>query len=285
MILKKLNDSSFRTGLEDWITGSKIFNRSDPALYSHESCYKMGYHKVQPLPLERKRLPVLLYCPPASGANWFRKLVEFATGTITGSVYAGLRLEDSTFSESQLCDWTTSMVKAHPTTHKWINLSSSQVTSYNNNCFKGSVLNFERVIILISDPYETIWTQHQRRTTSKAHEGIRRELFDRPLWEARAIALSKTLLSLGKEFDIVKKSLPRSNWIVILREDLLNETRRYGSLSKITSFLELPSSESRKNCAFTLANFKQVYGLRYIIVLFQLQRLFFQSILNSGEAH
>jgi hypothetical protein len=230
---------------------------ADPArTISHELCHSKGYGKIAPLPEEKKRLPAVLYSIPASGNTWFRVLLEHATGVQTGCVY-GQVLVDSTPQKCG-CNWQLSLVKIHPSTHSWTNLTSGYIQSYHDVCRRGGVTSFERGIVLVRDPFETIFIHYQRRTTQTAHQGISRKNFNHSVFEARAIILANWYVSMWKEIQkLYDNFAANSNALMIRYEDLRNSSTRYYHLHRAAAFLGMVSPQGRVPCAFCLAQYKE----------------------------
>jgi hypothetical protein len=72
------------------------------------------------------------------------------------------------------CDWRVSVIKIHPHTHNFLDLYSGKFHSDAGKCKRGNVQRFERAILLIRDPFDSIWSEYQRRVTQSHVEGIPR---------------------------------------------------------------------------------------------------------------
>ncbi len=88
------------------------------------------------------------------------------------------------------CNHLVSVVKVHPHTHAFHELRTGTFNSDNNKCKKGGVNGFRRAILLIRNPYDSIWSEFQRRVTQSHVTGIERKGFDFYRWQANAAALS-----------------------------------------------------------------------------------------------
>jgi len=108
------------------------------------------------------RLPPMLYTFPGSGNTWCRLLIEHATGILTGSVYNDKTLLEALPGEFK-CNWQVSAVKVHPHTHTFDDLRTGRFHSDDGKCKRGKVQKFERAILLIRNPFDSIWSEFQRR--------------------------------------------------------------------------------------------------------------------------
>ena len=66
---------------------------------------------------------------------------------------------------------THSAIKVHPHTHPFRELNSGDFKSDNMKCKKGNVHKFKRAILLIRNPYDSIWSEYQRRITQSHVDG------------------------------------------------------------------------------------------------------------------
>ncbi len=112
----------------------------------------------------------MLYTFPGSGNTWGRLLIEYATGVYTGSVYNDAKLLEPLPGEFT-CNWKVSAIKVHPHTHPFRELNSGDFRSDNMKCKKGNVHKFKRAILLIRNPYDSIWSEYQRRITQSHVDG------------------------------------------------------------------------------------------------------------------
>lgn len=62
-------------------------------------------------------------------------------------------------------------MKVHPHTHRFADLYDGTFHSDENKCRRGNVKRFQRAILLIRDPYDSIWSEYQRRFTQSHVEG------------------------------------------------------------------------------------------------------------------
>ena len=223
-----------------------------------EECKKVygtkGYHKGQD-----RRLPPVLYTFPGSGNTWARLLIEYGTGIYTGSVYNDKTLREPLPGEFT-CDWSVSVVKAHPHTHSIEPLLGlgGKFNSDQQKCFRGGVHKFERAILLIRNPFDSIWSEYQRRLTQSHTGGIHRNGFDWVRWQANAATLSHLYYEMNnRHYSTIFKKLNKANVLVIKYEDLYNKTTRVETLDKVIRFLKVRPSKDRLECAFLLSQSKK----------------------------
>jgi hypothetical protein len=251
------------------VTGSA---KSSQGMLSKQQCHEL-YSKRRFFGLEEKRLPPMLYTFPGnqvlfvykhclapintqligSGNTWSRLLIEYATGVYTGSVYNDKSLLEALPGEFT-CDHRVSAIKVHPHTHAFIPLRDGTFHSDDNKCKRGQVLHFRRAILLIRDPYDSIWSEYQRRITQSHVEGILRSSFDWHRWQANAAQLSHEFNDMwSQHYHGIEKSFKQQDILYLRYEDLKNRTTRVNTLRQVANFLRVPASDERLECAFMLA--------------------------------
>ncbi len=227
------------------------------ALFGERSFLKEGH----------KKLPPLLYTFPGSGNTWCRLLIEYATGIYTGSVYNDESLLKALPGEFT-CNWQVSAVKAHPHTHRASELYSGQYNSDNNKCKRGNIQRFERSVLLIRDPFDSIWSEYQRRVSQSHVSGVLKEGFNWHRWQANAANLAHAYLDMWKlDHDLIERQSTSKDYLYIKYEDLKNKANRVATLQKVVDFLRLPNTQSltqkqlmkRLECAFILAENREAH--------------------------
>jgi hypothetical protein len=144
--------------------------RTETGTYSKPICQAKWGAKTY-LPQQKSRLPPMLYTFPGSGNTWGRLLIEHATGIYTGSVYNDRTLLSALPGELT-CNWRVSVIKVHPHTHSFADLYSGRFHSDGNQkCKRGGVKRFERAVLLIRNPFDSIWSEYQRRITQSHVQG------------------------------------------------------------------------------------------------------------------
>jgi hypothetical protein len=234
-----------------------IRNNLNLSQITRDICYQK-YGSKSFLADSKKKLPPMFYTFPGSGNTWGRLLIEHATGIFTGSVYNDRTLIDTLPGEFT-CDRRVSVIKVHPHTHSFSELDSGHFASDDHKCEKGNVRRFERAILLIRNPFDSIWSEYQRRITQSHVQGIMRRGFDWPRWQANAAHLSiRYHEMITRHYAGIERKFPPQNVLYIKYELLKNKSTRITELKKITEFLGFPASEEKLHCAFLLSESTQV---------------------------
>lgn len=223
-------------------------------------CRRLGYDERSFLSETNRRLPPMLYTFPGSGNTWCRLLIEHATGIYTGSVYNDDSLLKALPGEFT-CSWTVSAVKVHPHTHHFNELRAGTFGSDNNKCNKGSVKRFERAILLLRDPFDSIWSEFQRRVSQSHVSGVRKAGFNWHRWQANAANLAHAYADTWSiEHMGIERHFKPEDILYLRYEDLKNEAKRVEALQKLVQFLRFPSQDKQKlECAFVLAENKAAH--------------------------
>lgn len=143
---------------------------------SREQCFQKYGERQYYQPSER-RLPPMLYTFPGSGNTWARLLIEHSTNILTGSVYNDAKLLKALPGEFK-CNYEVSVVKVHPHTHPFEGLRTGKFNSDAEKCKKGKIKGFQKAILLIRDPFDSIWSEYQRRVTQSHVIGLKKSEFD-----------------------------------------------------------------------------------------------------------
>lgn len=200
-----------------------------------------------------KKLPPMLYTFPGSGNTWGRLLIEYATGIYSGSVYSDPTLR-STLPGEFICDHSVSVIKVHPHTHNAQELLNGGFNSDHMKCNKGKVGKFQKAVLLIRDPFDSIWSEYQRRLTQSHVSGIPTSYFDWFRWQANAANMAYRYWEMWKlHYTAIETQLPRENVLYIKYEDLKNKEKRVNALYDVANFLGIDASAEQLNCAFILA--------------------------------
>jgi len=195
----------------------------------------------------------MLYTFPGSGNTWSRLLIEHATGIYSGSVYDDKTLLEALPGEFT-CNWQVSVVKVHPHTHPFEELHSGKFVSDHNKCKKGGVKRFERAVLLIRNPFDSIWSEYQRRLTQSHVEGVRRKNFDWSRWQANAAAMSNSYHKMWSvQYAGIEAAFEKQNILYIRYEDLKDKSKRVETLAKVARFLHVDASDERLECSFLLS--------------------------------
>ena len=218
-----------------------------------------SFGKKSYLPEAKKRLPPMLYTYPGSGNTWGRLLIEYATGIFTGSVYNDKTLLDALPGEFT-CNWQVSVVKVHPHTHAFHELRDGTFNSDNGKCNKGNVGAFKRAVLLIRNPFDSIWSEYQRRVTQSHVDGIRKVGFDWPRWQANAASMSTSYKNMWRYHYLgIEEAYKPQDVLYVRYEDLKDKAKRVAALRTISEFLHIDASDERLECAFVLAESEKAH--------------------------
>lgn len=133
------------------------------------------------------------------------------------------------------------------------------------NCIKHNVKYFRRAVLLIRNPFDSIWSEYQRSLFLDHVGVVSRTGFNRKHWEQSAMTLAKDYAVMGKtHYSELEKRFSIHDYMYIRYEDLVNESMRYDELRRVTLFLNYTSSDERLHCAFILAD-KVGSMLRYTL--------------------
>eukprot|EP01038_Epipyxis_sp_PR26KG_P016023 gene16023-21749_t len=211
------------------------------------------------------RLPPMLYTFPGSGNTWCRMLIEYTTGIYSGSVYTDSTLLEALPGEIS-CSLNVSVVKVHPTTHSFESLRLGNFPSDDNyKCNRGGIKEFRRAILLLRNPYDSIWSEYQRRVTESHVKCIKKESFDWHRWQANAAALSNNYYDMWHiHYVNITKFFHPNNVLYLKYEDLKRKATRIHALRKVANFLEVNFSNSfvdreRLECAFILGESEKAH--------------------------
>ncbi len=231
---------------------------------------------------EEQRLPPMLYTFPGSGNTWCRLLIEYTTGIFSGAVYNDASLLEALPGEFT-CNYAVSVVKVHPHTHGFEELRLGTFNSDNGKCKKGKVNGFRRAILLIRNPFDSIWSEYQRRVSKSHVTGIDRAGFDWHRWQANAASLSHMYHEMwalhhsgiekhfrpGEPLPFIRSyntalfsdcvtasaAFDTEDVLYIKYEDLKDRASgaNIEAMRKVADFLKTPASVEKLQCAFVLA--------------------------------
>ena len=150
-----------------------------------------------------------------------------------------------------------SVIKVHPSAHPFKDMACCVPIP---NCIKHNVRSFRRAVLLIRNPYDSIWSEYQRSLFLDHVGVVSRTSFNRKHWEQAAMNLARDYAIMGKtHYAELEKRFSANDYIYVRYEDLLHQTRRYDELRKIAIFLNYTTttttiSDERLQCAFILAD-------------------------------
>ena len=237
------------------------------------------------------RRPPLLWTFPGAGNTMMRLLLDHATGVYTGSVYGDPSLLPLLPGEGR-CDRSVVAVKVHPT-HVDSNdmvraaddggalrLNVTRKPQY----LKCAGLRFDAAILIVRDPYRSIWAEYKRYVNWKEvvankdsggvsssacraalrgqdlHSGgLLRACFAPAHWRDQARKLARSWKHMWFHYEKFKrmKAGKRSTRVLqVAYEEVLKPDAREAALRRIVDFLRLPHavSDATLRCAFALAD-------------------------------
>lgn len=116
-------------------------------------------------------------------------ILWYNVGVYSGSVYSDESLMVALPGE-QVCNNSVSVIKVHPHTHSFHELNSGSFHSDNQKCEHSGVRKFNRAVLLIRNPYDSIWSEYQRLLSGSHVKGIKAQSFDWNRWHANVADLS-----------------------------------------------------------------------------------------------
>jgi len=137
-----------------------------------------------------------------------------------------------------------SVLKFHPHTHKFDEIRKGtylEATYSDGKCKVGGISGIKRAVLLIRDPFDSIWSEFQRRITQSHVSGISKKTFNWHRWQANAAALSNLYHHMWSE-EIergIEKHYASQDILYVRFEDLRDADRRVEALHNITQFLDL----------------------------------------------
>ena len=185
-----------------------------------------------------------------SGNTWLRLLIEYSTGVYTGSVYNDSVLAEILPAEG-LCHHFVSAIKVHPHTHGYRYGDSPMakgIASSNDACLNGGITSINKIILLVRNPFDAIWSEHQRRYTNSHSGKISNQDFDESSWYTESTRLAKQYAEMWVHFADIVMLLDDANILVVKHENLRSDRT---VLDKILSFLGYDEINARKrDCVF-----------------------------------
>jgi hypothetical protein len=132
---------------------------------SYDECRSL-YGERKFIRPERMRIPPMLFTFPGSGTTITQLLVEYATGVLTGSIYD----EDELYHVMpglRFCGQRLGMVKAHTKDVRFAMHGDSIKAAfidkpYTAKCRRGAIPAFDRFLLVVRDPWASIWSNFQR---------------------------------------------------------------------------------------------------------------------------
>lgn len=205
-----------------------------------------------------EKYPPHLLSFPGSGNAWVRLLIEYATGFYTGSMdtYDYEFLGDGGFIGEKSCGLRLAALRAHP--HFFDFLNGKLRFSHNfqrDKCKRGLIREMKRMIVLVRNPYDSLWSYYQL-LNSLNHAGyLTTETFDAANW----LYMSPIIAGFwDSQFHRIVKPIfetfPAADLHIVKYEDLMNTTIRATALQDLMSFMQYTVDPEKIECAFLLAD-------------------------------
>lgn len=205
------------------------------------------------------KYPPHLLSFPGSGNSFVRLLIEYATGFYTGSMgmddfeYLG----DGGFVGERSCGLRLSALRAHP--HFFDFLNGKLRFAHNNQrdkCKRGLVREMKKIIMLVRNPYDALWSYYQLLTSLTHKDYLTTESFEPSNWLYLAPIMAAYWDS--EYYRVVKPTfetfLPE-DIMTIKYEDLTQPDKREAALKNLLKFMQYNTvSDEQLSCAFLLAD-------------------------------
>lgn len=146
----------------------------------------------------------------------------------------------------------------------WVNLFSDEEPVVSpawpnsiKKCKKGLVHSFKRILILLRDPYASIWSEYQRRESmaGEHNTGISKNTFNVKSWELELMNnFVPEFKSLYENvFEKIISSFDSKNYLVTTYESL-RLPDRVEVIRNITTFMGYNATQDRLDCSFEMAD-------------------------------
>lgn len=213
--------------------------------------------------------PPLLYSLPGSGNTWTRLLIEYATGVLSGSFYNDVGLT-KVFPGELVCNTSVSVAKAHPMDHSYASLFHPTKPPANKCARRGGIELFTRVILIVRHPLDAIWSEFLRRKKNSHVGHLTHGNFNTNAFLGYFAEAAKMYARVyTNDYTSLRSELSSSDLFSLRYEDLHDPSRQVGLLTSLVRFLRLDNrttnfyphamSHDRINCAFRLAEHKEVH--------------------------
>lgn len=206
-----------------------------------------------------EKYPPHLISFPGSGNSFVRLLIEYSTGYHTGSMgtddfeYLG----DGGFVGERSCGLRLAALRAHP--HFFDFLNGKLRFGHNfqrDKCKRGLVREMKRMIVLVRNPYDALWSYYQLLTSLTHKDYVTTETFEPANWLYMAPIMAAYWNS--EYYRIVKpifETFLPEDVTTIKYEDLLNPAKQVSTMQALLQFMQYKDvSDEQVSCAFLLAD-------------------------------
>jgi len=247
---------------------------------------RWGYRRFLTRLQRARHLPPLLWTFPGAGNTWLRMLLDYSTGIYTGSIYGDPSLIPLLPGEGR-CDRSVVAVKAHPS-----HIDSFDFVSDGSGLLRFNVtrkpqyakcepLRFISAIVVVRDPYRSIWAEYKRhvnwrelvvgrplgsestsvmcrralRSQSLHSGGMLRDCFDAPTFHRHALRLARSWKHIWFHYGRFR-ALQHARLLQVSYEDLTDASKRGAVLRGMVDFVGMQTrvTDEALRCAFTLAD-------------------------------
>ena len=206
-----------------------------------------------------EKYPPHLISFPGSGNAFVRLLIEYATGFYTGSMGTDdfEFLGEGGFIGERSCGLRLAALRAHP--HYFDFLNGKLRFGHNfqrDKCKRGLIREMKRIIVLVRNPYDALWSYYQLLTSLSHKEYVTTATFDPANWLYLAPIMAAYW---NNEFYRIVKPifdtfLPE-DVTVVKYEDLIDPNKRETALQALLKFMQYTKVPDEKvSCAFLLAD-------------------------------
>ncbi len=256
---------------------SYLFNtiQSSEQNINRQSCND-SYGLVGYIPEEKmfERKPPLLLSFPGSGNTWIRLLIEYCTGYYTGSLYNDNELNTVLVGEKS-CGIRTAAIKSHPNELRIIpeklpnGIIEDRIKPLNKKerkkCNRGMVHNWEKIIMLVRDPFLSIFADTQRLISGHHSGSISYKVYNNHSYVQKRfhdIALISAKDYNYSWYNIILPSINSykpENIYTLKYELMLQNSTKYLEINNLLQFMDYNVSIERINCSFLLSQSDYVY--------------------------
>lgn len=227
-----------------------------------------------------ERKPPLLLSFPGSGNTWVRLLIEYCTGYYTGSLYNDYELNTVLIGEKS-CGIRTSAIKSHPnelriTPDKLPNGGIEYRIKPENKrerkkCNRGMVHYWDKIIMLVRDPFLSIFADTQRMISGhhsglisykvyNNHSHVQKRFHDIALQSAKDYNYSWYNIILPSI-----NSYKLENIYTLKYELIIQNSTKYLEIKNLLQFMNYNVPLERIECSFLLSQSDSVYRKKKLI--------------------
>ncbi|KAJ1428894.1 hypothetical protein B484DRAFT_449636 [Ochromonadaceae sp. CCMP2298] len=250
-----------------WLLPLLLALRATPpsAALSHAYCSEQYGNMTYIAETEMfSRYPPHLLSFMGAGSAWLRLLVEYATGVYSGSMDTTdfEYKETKIFGGERFCGLRMVMLRSHP--HFFDFLNGKLRFRHNpqrDKCKKGLIREMKRIILLVRNPYDALWSNYQLLHHLSHAEYLTTSTFNEQDWGSLVPHMA---MQFNSEFHTVVlpvlETFQPADVTVIKYEDLLDPEKGPEALATLVrTFMRFKVTDEALKCAFVLADKPQVH--------------------------